>query len=81
MTTPTKYLATTTAITIHTEGQNFCFDEDLTTLQMVDEGAGPFFLLSQEEREPLRMDLQEMELLVEQARKLLAQPGVEGVGP
>ena len=77
MTTPTKYLATTTAVTIYREGENFCFGEGATTLQMVDEAGGAFFLLSQEGREPLRMDLQELELLVEEARKLLVQPGVE----
>jgi hypothetical protein len=76
VTTPTKYLATTTAVTIHREGDNFCFGEVATTLQMVDEAGGAFFLLSQEGREPLRMDLQELELLVEEARKLLVQPGV-----
>jgi hypothetical protein len=78
VTTPTKYLATTTAVTIHREGENFCFGEDATKLQMVDEAGGAFFLLSQEGREQLRMELQELELLVEEARKLLAQPGVEG---
>lgn len=77
MTTPTKYLATATAVTIHPEGANFCYGEDATTLQMVDEAGGAFFLISQEGREPLRMDLQELELLVEEARELLAQPGVE----
>lgn len=77
MTTPTKYLATTTAVTIHREGDNFCFGEDATTLQMVDECAGAFFLLSQEGREPLRMDLQELELLAVKAKELLTQPGVE----
>ena len=77
MSTPTKYLATTTAVTIHREGENFCFSEGATTLQMVDEAGGAFFLLSQEGREPLRMELEELELLVEEAKKLLAQPGVE----
>jgi hypothetical protein len=76
VTTPTKYLATTTAVTIHREGENFCFGEDATKLQMVDEAGGAFFLLSQEGREQLRMELQELELLVEEARKLLVQPGV-----
>jgi hypothetical protein len=78
MSTPTKYLATATAVTIHREGENFCFGEGATTLQMVDKCGGAFFLLSQEGREPLRMELQELELLVEEARGLLAQPGVEG---
>lgn len=77
MTTPTKYLATTTAVTIHRAGENFCYGEDATTLQMVDEAGGAFFLISQEGREPLRMDLQELEILVEEAKELLAQPGVE----
>jgi hypothetical protein len=81
MTTPTKYLATTTAVTVHPEGQNFSYAEDITTLRMVDESGGAFFLISQNDGKPLRMDLQEMELMVEEARKLLAQPGVEGVGP
>ena len=79
MSTPTKYLATTTAVTIHPEGMNFSYAEDATTLRMVDEAGGAFFLISQEDREPLRMDLQEMELLLATARKLLAQPCVEGV--
>lgn len=80
MSTPTKYRATATAVTIHMEGQNFSYAEDITTLQMVDEAGGAFFLISQNDGEPLRMDLQEMELLVEQARNLLAQPGIEEVG-
>lgn len=77
MTARTKYVATTTAVTIHREGQNFCFGDDVTTLRMVDEEGGAFFLLSQNDKEPLRMDLQELEVLVEEARNLLAQRGVE----
>lgn len=80
MSISTKYVATITAVTIHTEGQNFSYDEDITTLRMVDEAGGAFFLLSQNDGEPLRMDLQEMDLLVKEAREMLAQPGVEEVG-
>lgn len=80
MSTPTKYRATITAVTIHTEGLNFYFDEDVTTLKMIDEAGGAFFLISQNDGEPLRMDLQELELLVKEAREMLAQPGIEEVG-
>jgi hypothetical protein len=77
MTTTTKYVATTTAVTIHREGENFDYSEEATTLRMVDEAGGAFFLLSQTGCEPLRMDLDEMELLVVKAKELLGQPGVE----
>ena len=73
----TKYHATTTAVTIHAAEQNFCFGEQSITLTMVDEAGGPFFLLNQEGAGPIRCELEELELLVAEAKKLLDQPGAQ----
>lgn len=77
MTAPTKYQATTTTVVIHPEGLSFDLAEQALTLELTDEGAGSFFLLSQDGGVPLRIESAELELLVVEARKLLAQPGTE----
>ena len=79
--TPTKYLSTTTTVMIHAEGANYDLAEQSLTLQLVDEGGGAFFLLIQDGGAPLRVELGELELLVVEAKKLLAQPGVGEVDP
>jgi hypothetical protein len=72
----TKYIATTTAVTIHATDQNFDFGEQSIELRMVDEAGGAFFLISQEDGTPIRAELAELELLVATAKTLLKQKGV-----
>jgi hypothetical protein len=69
-----SYRVTPVAVSIHHVDQNFAFGEDSLELRLTDEAGGAFFLLSQEGREPIRLELEELELLVAEARRLL--PGV-----
>jgi len=68
-------IATITAVVIHPAEVNPCYGEDVIELRLVDESAGCFFELRQDDHGPIRCDLQDLELLLEQARRLLDQPG------
>jgi hypothetical protein len=65
-----NYSVTPVAVSIHPVDQNFAFAEDSLELRLTDEAGGAFFLLSQEGREPIRLELEELELLVVHARRL-----------
>lgn len=71
-------IATITAVVIHPPEANPCYGEDVIELRLVDESGGSFFELRQDDRGPIRCDLQDLELLLEQARRLLDQPGARG---
>lgn len=68
-------IATITTVVIHPPDVNPCYGEQVIRLSMVDEAGGCFFELSQDEAGPIRCDLADLELLVAQARTLMAQPG------
>ena len=75
----TPYRVTPVAVSIHPADQNFAFAEDALELRITDESGGAFFLLSQEGREPIRLELEELELLAVEARRLFS--GVEAWQP
>jgi hypothetical protein len=70
-------IATIIAVVIHPPEVNPCYGEDVIELRMVDEAGGCFFELRQNEAGPIRCDLADLELLVTQARTLLAQPAAQ----
>ena len=65
---------TTTAVMIHRAGQNPWIDEDVLELRMVDEAGGCFFELRQEDKGPIRADLEDLAALLKAARRMIAQP-------
>jgi hypothetical protein len=68
-----NYRVTPVAVSIHHVDQNFAFAADALELRLTDEAGGAFFLLSQEGRtEPIRLELEELELLVVEARRLFS---------
>ena len=69
------YRVTPVAVNIHRHDQNFAHAEDLLELRLTDEACGSFFLLSQDGREPIRLELEELELLAVEAKRLFS--GVE----
>ena len=73
----TSPIATTTTVVIHPPNVNPCYGEYVIELKMVDEEGGPFFELSQDDNKPIRADLEDLIVLAEQAKMMLAQEGVK----
>lgn len=73
-----ELIATITAVVIHPDDVNPCYGDDVIELRLVDEWGGCFFELRQNDHGPIRCDLQDLEVLLEQARVLLNQPGAKG---
>lgn len=74
MSTP---IATITAMVIHPPNVNPCYGEDVIELRMADEAGGAFFELRQDDRGPIRADLEDLQALVAAAQRMLGQEGVE----
>jgi hypothetical protein len=71
-----KYKTTITRISIHPENVNPVYGEGVTHLCVQDEAAGPFLTLSQvgeEKFECIRIDMEELELITAEAKKLINQ--------
>ena len=71
-----KYKTTITTIAIHPENVNPVYGEGVTHLCIQDEAAGPFLTLSQmaeEKLERVRIDMEELELITAEAKKLIGQ--------
>ena len=71
-----KYKSTIIKISIHLENVNPRNGEGVTHVHIQDEGAGPFFTLSQiggEKFECVRIDMEELELITAEAKKLINQ--------
>jgi len=71
-----KYKTTITRISIHPENANPVYGEGVTHLCIQDEAAGPFITLSQvgeDKSECVRVDIEELELIVAEAKKLIGQ--------
>jgi hypothetical protein len=71
-----KYKTTITRISIHPENVNPVYGEGVTHLCIQDEAAGPFITLSQvgeEKFESVRVDIEELELITAEAKKLIGQ--------
>jgi hypothetical protein len=71
-----KYKSTIIRIAIHPENVNPVYGEGVTHVHIQDEAAGPFITLSQvgdEKFECVRIDLDELELITAEAKKLIGQ--------
>ena len=71
-----KYKTTVIRISIHPENVNAVYGEGVTHLCIQDEAAGPFITLSQvgdEKFECVRIDMEELELITAEAKKLIGQ--------
>lgn len=71
-----KFKSTIIRISIHPENVNPVYGAGVTHVHIQDEGAGPFFTLSQVEEEKfecIRVDMDELELITAEAKKLIGQ--------
>ena len=71
-----KYKSTIIRISIHPENVNPVYGEGVTHVHIQDEAAGPFITLSQvgeEKFECIRTDIEELELITAEAKKLIGQ--------
>lgn len=64
---------TITAMVIHPPDVNPCYGEDVIEISMVDEAGGAFFELRQDDRGPIRADLEDLQALVTAAQRMLGQ--------
>ena len=72
----TELLTTITAMAIHPANSSPVYGEMTTHITMVDDAAGPFFEVTQEER-TIRLDVDELRVLLAAAETMLAQPGAQ----
>ena len=77
--TEIKYQSTTLSVAIHRPADSPICGDFVTNIRVDDEGGGPFIALSQSEYRgrpegEIWIDTEELELIVSEARKLLAQP-------
>jgi len=71
-----KYKSTIIRISIHPENVNPVYGEGVTHVHVQDESGGPFLTLSQvgeEKFECVRIDIEELELIAAEAKKLINQ--------
>ena len=71
-----KYKSTIIRIAIHPENVNPVYGEGVTHVHIQDEAAGPFLTLSQigeEKLECVRVDMDELEMITAEAKKLIGQ--------
>jgi hypothetical protein len=73
-------LITTTSMAIHRPGQNFHYGEDVIHLRMVDEAGGAFFEIRQDDKGPIRADLEDLIAMLKAARAMLKQSSLDGDG-
>lgn len=68
----TEYKTTITQVTIHKADDSAVFGESATRIKLEDEGAGGYLVIEQEDGS-IRVDLEELELVIVEARKIMAQ--------
>ena len=68
----TDYKTTITQVTIHKADESAVFGESATRVKLEDEGAGGYLVIEQEDGS-IRVDPEELELIIVEARKLMAQ--------
>tara|TARA_R110000868_G_scaffold302679_2_gene563238 strand:- start:7828 stop:8067 length:240 start_codon:yes stop_codon:yes gene_type:complete len=71
-----KYKSTVIRISTHPENVNPVYGEGVTHVCIQDEGAGPFITLTQEGEDKLeciQTDIEELELITAEAKKLIGQ--------
>lgn len=73
-----EYLLTVVAVTVHHKDSHWCFGEGTVRMEMTDEAGGAFFRLSNAASEEpwINLEAEELALLAEQAKRMLAQPAV-----
>lgn len=72
------YLCTIVAINIHHKNSHWCFGEGTVRMELTDEAGGAYFLLSSvgSDEPGVSLEAEELALLAEQAKRMLAQPAV-----
>lgn len=76
----TDYELTMTAVVIHSRGTNPLFGEGILRIRLDDEAGGPFLVLEQEidgEENEIRLDFEEIPLIVRAANLLQQQKGLQ----
>ena len=71
-----ELLTTITAMAIHPANSSPVYGEMTTHIAMVDDAAGPFFEVTQEDR-TIRLEVDELRVLLAAAETMLAQPGAK----
>ena len=70
-----EYKATVMKVAIHPADKNPAYDDGVTYIEVVDEAAGAFLELSQGDQR-IRIDPDELELILTEAQRMLARfPG------
>ncbi len=67
-----KFQSTIMSICIHPESVHPVFGENVTTISLDDEAAGMFFVITQNDQK-IRIELNELALLLESGKKLINQ--------
>ena len=72
------YRCTVVAVNVHHKNEHWCFGEGAVRMEMTDEAAGAYFRLSNAASEDswINLEAEELALLAEQAKLMLAQPAV-----
>ena len=68
----TDYKTTITQVTIHKADESAVFGESATRVKLEDEGAGQYLILEQDGGS-ISLDPEELELIIIEARKIMAQ--------
>ena len=71
-----KYRSTVVAIAVHRANDNPIYGDGVTTVQLEDEGSGPFLSLSQDfndGKQTIRLDFDELLIVMKAATKLFAR--------
>lgn len=81
----TTYKTTITSIAVHVEGQSPFFGETATEVRLDDEGGGYYIVLDQSGQDGaesgiVKLNPEELPIIIEVARRLLDQETVEGKG-
>lgn len=75
-----KRVKTVIAMSVHSEGESAVFGEGATHVRVEDDGGGPFIVLHQvnesTEAGMVRLDADELELVLDAGRELLRQEGL-----
>ena len=67
-----EYKTTITQFTIHRKDESAVFGESATRVKLEDEGAGGYLILEQDGGS-IRLDPEELDLIIAEARKLMGQ--------
>ena len=67
----TTYKSTYIAAVVHQAGDNPIINEQSTTVTICDEAGGAFISLTDSQGETIKLDPEELEMVVEVARKML----------